>query len=83
MKVIAGVHAGNRQAYLWEVSPDLAYDMYDYAIVQDRDDLALVKIVGSGIITNECLLPFGEVNKSVVKIIKADEIIPIEKTDRW
>ena len=83
MKVIAGVHAGNRQAYLWKVSPDMAYDMYDYAIVQDRDDLALVKIVGSGIITNECLLPFGQANKEVVKIVRAEEIIPPKESEKW
>lgn len=83
MKVIAGVHAGNKRPYLWTVSPDMSYDIYDYAIVQDKDDLALVKIIGSGIIANECLFPFGQVNKKVIKIIKAYEIIPPKETEKW
>lgn len=83
MKVIAGVHAGNKHPYLWSISPDMTYDICDYAIVQDKDDLALVKIVGSGIISDEFLLPFGQINKKVVKIVRAEEIIPPEETEMW
>lgn len=83
MKVIAGVHAGNKHPYLWSVSPDMAYDIYDYAIVQDKEDLSLVKIVGSGIIANDFLLPFGQVNKKVVNIVKAEDIIPPKESEKW
>ena len=72
MNLIVGKHNGTNQVFYWENRDYLEYKIGDYAIVENKSDYDMVKIVGD-FITNEKYQYHITKTKELKKIIK---IIP-------
>lgn len=81
IKVILGKHAGKKDLLCWEVTPEVPYQFVDaksgnYAIVENRNDYAMVKVVCVAEIEEKYLhlLTGGKELKKVIRFVERNKV---------